>query len=117
MHVTYNSLLQELWHFPSKYLVLAAHSQALISNPCLPAPLTTSGNWVSVAFEGMPQYSILKDLLYREGSVLKQLESFHTPAPVHECAALEGGAYFKESSSCMRNRYINIVSSATSKDF
>lgn len=33
MHVTYNSVLQELQHFPSKYLVPAAHSLALISNP------------------------------------------------------------------------------------
>lgn len=33
MHVTYNSPLQELQHFPLKYLVLAAHSLVLISNP------------------------------------------------------------------------------------
>lgn len=33
MHIASNSLLQELSHLPSKYLVLAAHSYILIHNP------------------------------------------------------------------------------------
>lgn len=49
-----------------------------------------------MAFEGMSQYSILKDLLYRERGILKQLESFHSPAPVHECATVEGVLILKK---------------------
>lgn len=49
-----------------------------------------------MAFKGMSQYSILKNLLYRERGVLKQLESFHSPAPVHECSTAEGVLILKK---------------------
>lgn len=49
-----------------------------------------------MAFKGIAQYSTLRNLLYRERGVLKQLESFHSPAPVHEFASVEGVLILKK---------------------